>query len=296
MNDVERLGHDRIREAISQCRKPVILVEMHRMFGDILHSTLVVRHFRKTTPNAVVWAISERYAETFATFTPEKLGPHLIVPLPELPDFPKDGPYRVRWVKKARELPRVKRAVGCGVHPWGWKSGSIVDAILLNAGIQKLGWTRAPCLPISVEDQAWAKDFIKSHPVPGPFVALEYRSVSLGSRPVSWYQKLVRNLPVPVVAIGGTRDPKVPGAIDARGCTFRQAKALICRADAFVGCGSGLSVLAASRGCDPPAIELIDHHLSMPALGYRKRGDRHRCMPKASPAEVASAAVAFMGR
>lgn len=115
-------GHEAIRDAVERCRPPVVVVEMLRNFGDVLHSTVVVRHIRKTEPVNVVWAIGERYVGQFKNFSLRELGPHAIAGLPDLPAFPEDADGRVSWVKVAKSLPGVSRASGCGVHPWGWKS------------------------------------------------------------------------------------------------------------------------------------------------------------------------------
>lgn len=276
MGDALDIGHAAIAAAID--KKPAILIEMTRQFGDILHSTLVVRHYRKQHPNhRVVWAISARYVDVFASFTPDQLGPHAIAPLPDLPAFPEDGPARIAWVKEAGNLPDVK-AIGCGVHPWGWACGDIVTAILHNAGIQKLCVPRRPWAPLEQDDLAWAEDFILKHGLQGGFVALEYVSHSLGSQPPALFASLARQLPVPTVSLAAASDPLVPGTIDGRGSTFRQAKALIARSLCFVGCGSGLSVLATSEGCEQPMVEFVGPGLSAVGIGYRPKGPRNVCL------------------
>lgn len=287
MDDLEKLGHDRIEQAVAACKgNSVMVIEMLRQFGDILHSTVVVRHYRKTTNHHIVWAIDERFVPVFADFTPQELGPHAIAALPQLPAYPTDGPYRIAWVEAAKKLPGVASAFGCGVHPWGWERGDIVSAVFNNAGISSLAVPRRPWVPVSVEDVQWAREFVSRQGI-SRHVALEYVSYSLGSRPLSWYQEFVKRVHVPVLALGSKSDPHLPGAVDARGTTFQQAKALIAHAKVFVGCGSGLSVLAAANGCEQPTIELIDQPLSMTGIGYRRLGDRHWCMPAKSPKGVA---------
>lgn len=270
--DAEAVGHAVIEQAVGS--GPAILIEMTRQFGDVLHSTLVVRHYRATQKEKVVWAISEAYADAFSNFVPDVLGPHAIARLPELPPFPDDAPARIAWVRLAAQIPGV-RAIGCGVHPWGWKRGDIVSAILENAGISTLCVPRRPWIPLDAGDIAWADDFVQRNRLANGFLALEYRSLSLGSRDPQWFAALARRLPLPIVTLGARTDPYVANTIDGRGTTFRQAKALITRSSCFVGCGSGLSVLATSDGCEQPMVEFIDPSLSAVGIGYRSQSARH---------------------
>lgn len=288
MNAVEEAGHAAIAAAVDRCARPVIFIEMTRQFGDVLHSTLVVRHLRSTRPDVdVLWGIGNRYADDFSSFTPEHLGPHQIIALPELPEFPNDGPYRVAWVQEAAKLDGVERAFGCGVHPWGWKCGSIVTAVLDNAGIGELAVPRRPWMPIPAEDHEWGRRFVLDHDIAQRFIAFEYVSYSLGVSKEAWFAELARLLPIRCVSLAGAKDPLVPGTIDGRGTTYRQAKELIRRSSCFVGSGSGLSVLASSNGCDAPMIELIDPPLSAVGCGYRPASPKNLCLPTSSPASCA---------
>lgn len=285
----EARGNKAISDAVARVGGPAVVIEMTRQLGDILHSTIVVRHVRASEPGVkVVWAISEKFVDTFSLFTPEQGGPHAVAALPQLPPYPGDGPFRVKWVHAARSLPGVRRALGCGVHPWGWKRGSIVDAILINAGIERLSVPRRPWLPLGAEDVAFAKKFIADHGLGRGFVALEYMSYSLKTKPISWYADLVRSCHLPVVALAAGGEQLVPGAIDGRGTTFRQAKALIAASSCFVGSGSGLGVIAASHGCEQPVVELVGEALSMPGIGYRAAGDRHHNCQDRPVSEVAT--------
>ncbi len=220
---------------------------------------------------SVVWAINEKFVSAFEAFNPRRLGPHAVAPLPDLPAFPKDGLTRVSWVRKAKTLPGIRRAFGCGVHPWGWKRGNIVTAILENAGISKLAVQRRPWLPLTKEDLKWADAFVQTHGLKR-FVTLEYNSYSLATPSLSWFANLVKHLPIRVVSIGASGDPALAGTVDARGTSFRQAKALISRSACFIGIGSGLSVVAATHGCEQPVVEMTSPQLSMVHIGYRRSG------------------------
>jgi hypothetical protein len=272
---VLQAGHDAIAAAVASCRPPVVVVEQHRQFGDILHATIVVRHLRAVLPeHRIVLAICEQYAETLSGFDVGALGPHAYALLPRLPAYPDDASARIAWVQHARTLPGVVRAFGCGPHPWGAGPGSIVDAVLRNAGIDSLVVERRPCLPIRVEDVHSARAFLAERGL-SRYIALEYRSFSYEPLPPAWWESFVRAVGIPVVALAHPEAPMLAGAIDGRATTLRQAKSIIADAACFVGSGSGLSVLAAALGCESPVVENCDPPICMPAIGYRRSGDRH---------------------
>lgn len=289
MDPALQAGHDAIAAAVESLQPPVVVVEMHRQFGDILHATIVVRHLRSALPeHSFVFAICEQYGETLSGFDAGALGPHAYALLPRLPAYPHDAHHRIAWVVRARELPGVVRAFGCGVHPWGSGAGSIVDSVLRNGGISELAVPRRPCLPIRVEDVESARAFLRAHGIER-YVALEYRSFSHDPLPVAWYAAFVRQLRLPVVALAHADAPALPGTIDARATSLRQAKSIIADSTCFVGCGSGLSVLAAAIGCESRVVENCDPAMCLPAIGYRKPGDRHALCQTRSPAELANA-------
>jgi len=260
----EKAGCAAITEAVSRCRPPVIVVEMMRMFGDVLHSTIVVRHYRSARPDAsIVWAISERYVSTFEPWVGP--GPHAIAALPDGVPYPADGPMRVAWVRCAAKLPSVERAIGCGVHPWGWKGGGdIVSAIFRNANISRLAVLRRPWCPWLPEDERWVDSFLQEHRLTH-FAALEFESVSLASLTAGDVSKLVSGVDIPVVALGAPGTALPDGVIDGR-CTFRQARTLIDRATCFIGIGSGLTQLSATTST--PVIEMSPRDLSLQNIGY----------------------------
>lgn len=291
------VGVRSIAETVSRCRSPVIIIEAMRNFGDILHSTSAVRHYRKTFDGSVVWAIEEKYASEFCHFTADELGPHAIAKLPSTPSYPADGPYRLRWLAEARKLPGVVQVVSTSPHPTGWNGNSaslLSDTAIAKAKITHLSVPLKPWLPISDAERSWADGFIENHSLRNGFIALEYFSYSLAPRPSAWYEKLIQLLPLPVVAIAGKSDPAVAGAIDARGCSYRQAKALIAKSNLFIGRGSGLSMVAASGGCQQKVVELIPPFLSMIDLGYRYDRRNHRSMPEAQQGEVARAIIEML--
>jgi len=279
MDDIEKCGHDAIEAAVLRAGSPVVFVEMLRQFGDVLHSTIVVRHIRKSEPDVkVVWAIMEPYVESFEPFVESSLGPHEIVPLPVTKPHPLDCPYRISWVRRAALLKGVKRAFGCGVGTWGWKSGSIVDAVFDNAGIRELSVERRPWLPVDDDDRLFGDEFVETHHLGDGFVTLELAGYSIEIPQLTslWFEQLIHDIRLPVVVLGLSRDGPLPsGAIDGRDITLRKSKVLIQRSSCFVGRGSGLSVLAATNGCEQPVVEVVGREISMVGIGYRRADDRH---------------------
>ena len=292
MSDLEE-GQARIAQAIAQARaaygRNVIFVEHLRNFGDCMHSTVVIRHYRKVIPDCtIVFGVSERYASEFDTLKNTPEGPHFVVGLPHGPQFPDDGPLRVAWTRYAATLPGVYKVVTPSVHPYGWACGTIVDAVLHNAGIKKLEVPRRPILPIDIADYAWADQFMRHYQLTGPYITMEYISYSLKPHSIDWYTDVVRQLRVPVVALAGKGDPLVPGMIDARGCTYRQAKVLIMRSKCFVGCSSGNGLLAVSEGCETPMVEVAEPHMTHKAVGYLSQRPYEITGYNRTPADVAS--------
>lgn len=277
MSDLED-GNRKIVAGVELARqlypnRPIFVLEMLRMFGDICHSTIVLRHYRKTCPDAIiVWCISERYIsefETLKSLLPTD-GPHVIVGLPHGPQYPYDGPLRVAWTKFAATLPGVAKVITPAVHPYGWKSGNLADAIFQNAGITKLAVPCRPVLPLDITDYIWADKFMGQHNLLGPYVTMEYISYSLKVHDLSWYAKLIPLIKHPVVIFGGKNEPipQCANIIDARGCTYRQAKVLIIRSKCFVGCASGNGLLTVSEGCETGMVEIVEPHISFKALGF----------------------------
>ena len=272
MSDLE-VGKERITQAIAQARaqygRNVIFVEHLRNFGDCMHSTIVIRHYRKTIPDCtIVFGISEKYVSEFETLKSLPDGPHIIVGLPHGPQFPDDGPLRVAWTRYTATLPGVYKVVTPSVHPYGWRCGSMSEAIFHNADIKKLEVPRRPVLPIDIADYAWADSYMRHFQLTGNYVTMEYLSYSLKPHSLEWYTDLVKRIKCPVVGLAGKNEPLVAGMVDARGCTYRQAKVLIMRSKCFVGCASGNGLLTVSEGCETPMVEIVEPHISYRALGY----------------------------
>ena len=261
MSNIED-GIKRINKAVSHYKEysndKIIFIEGLRNFGDTLHSSLVVRHYRKIYPNhLILWGISERYYKEFDNYA--QLIGVVVFPLPHNVD-PDD---RRKWKKHCDNLKLFKSIFPlCAVTGWNI-GGNIVDNVLHNAGIKKLSVPRKPFFPHGIEDYQWCDNFIINNNLKGKkFIALEYNSYTLSQPPhnnlwsVDKYNNLLKNIQFPVINIGSERDRELNCGIDARGCTWKQAKVLIERSACMIGCGSGLSVLASCDGMKTKVFEL----------------------------------------
>ena len=75
MNLIER-SKEIIKKVVDGYKWPIkdtIFIEGLKNFGDCLHVSMIVNHYRKTNPSShIVWAISEKYFDLSAV--------HLTVP------------------------------------------------------------------------------------------------------------------------------------------------------------------------------------------------------------------------
>ena len=161
---------DAIDIAARQGGLDAIYIQHLRNFGDVLHSSMVVRHYRAAFPKKrIIWGISENYVEHFKPFSQK-----LDVMIFGLPHAGEPGD-RVRWANHAKT--KFKTVITPSVCPFGWKiAGNIVDNVLYNAGIKNLVVPRCPFFPHTPADEAWANEFLSGHEVPRQFVTLEYKS------------------------------------------------------------------------------------------------------------------------
>ena len=260
MNLVEK-SKEIIKKVIAGYNWPIkdtIFIEGHRNFGDCLHVSMIVNHFRKVHPTShIIWAVSERYFEQFESFTAQV--PCVVFPLPH--DLTPDDRQEIK--KWSSNIGFLKTIFPC-VAVSGWtQSGNIVDNILFNAGIKELKVPRKPVFPHEIEDYQWHDQFIIKNGLLGrPYIVLEYNSYTLSKPPhnATWsidtYNEMLSKFSIPVVYVGSLSDPKLNYGFDARGCTWKQAKVMIQRAKLMIGCGSGLSMLSACSDINTPLIEI----------------------------------------
>lgn len=235
-----------------------------RNFGDCLHTSIAVNHYAKT--HNVIWALSERYIDEFK---------HIGVP--------RIGLVHDATLSERQAL--IRRLVDAkydGIYPCtgdvGWKDGpSIADAFLFNAGVNNLSVPRKPLIPIGPEDHMFARQFLKKHDLSDrSFICLEYHSYTLSEPPhsippVAFWNDILKDAHRRVVFIAAGDIEPLSYGTDARGVTFRQAKALIWHSKFFMGIGAGLTVLATSDGLNMPLYEVgVSWPHSVRGCGYYK--------------------------
>lgn len=261
MTDLIKEGSIRLQKLLDHYQWPVnktIFIEGLKNFGDVLHSSMVVRHYKNSYPDhMVVWGISERYYKQFDEYA-ELVG---VVVLP----LPHDATPEVRqnWKKEFESFKLFKSIFPlCAVSGFD-KPGHIVDNVLHNADIKRLTVPKRPYFPHSTKDYSWHDSFCTKNKLKGRgYVVLEYNSYTLSKPPhnITWspekYNELIKHINYPVVWTAAKTDPALEGGIDARGITWRQAKVMIERSGCVVGCGSGISVLSCCDGLNPYVIEI----------------------------------------
>jgi len=259
MSDFEK-GIETINKALDHYKWPknkTIFIEGLRNFGDVLHSSMVVRHYKKKYPDhMILWGISERYYKQFDEYA--QLVGVVVVPLPHTtPEI------RQQWKQHSSKFGLFKSLFPlCAVSGYD-RPGNIVDNVLYNAEITKLLVPKRPYFPHSIKDYSWHDNFIIKNGLKGKkYVVLEYNSYTLSKPPhnITWgidkYNTLVENINFPVIWTASKDDPELIGGVDARGITWRQAKVMIERSKCVVGCGSGISVLSCCDGLNPYVIEI----------------------------------------
>lgn len=235
--------------------KEATLVVQNRNFGDTLHSSVIVRHY-KSLGNKIIWAMSEKFVGE------HRLNPYAdkIVGLPHACE--RWGcSYRTRLQKHVDDMFKMV------IVPFGKfrKSAFLPDVASMYfdaAGIQKLSVPRRPIFATNNNDKH------RSRMLQFDYVFIEHVHTRR-EWDIEGIRRVMNIIKLPVVYSGSMNDPELPGGIDHRGCTFREAKELIKRAKVFVGCGSGLSMIAASEGIRTPMIE-VGVRFTIAASGYRK--------------------------
>lgn len=270
--DVFQSGVDVILKAVDHYKWPkekTIFIEGLKNFGDVLHASVVVRHYKRKYPDfMIMWGVSDKYYKQFDEYA--ALVGVVVIPMPHgaTPEI------RQNWKKKFSSFGFFKSIFPlCAVSGYD-RPGNIVDNVLYNAEIDKLLVPRKPYFPHSNHDYAWHDQFCKRHNLKGKkYVVLEYNSYTLSKPPhnVTWpidkYNEMLKHIEYPVVWTAAFEDPPLEKGIDARGISWRQAKVMIERSGCVVGCGSGLSVLSCCEGLNSYVIEInIGEPLSVKSI------------------------------
>jgi len=239
-------------EAITKVvNKDDIYIQSVQMFGDTLHATVVVNHYRKKFPKKrIVWGVGEKYASEYDTLH-KMINNVVIVPLPHTIADDTGNQIRRNWIKQSG----AHISKGPCVSVSGFASaGDIATNVFINGGISKLLVERKTVFPLDTKDVKFAKAFIeKNDLVNKKFVALEYNSVTFSGPPhfLTWnpekYESVIKSAKYPVVYLGSKKDPKLSHGID----------------------GSGLTMVAASKGTNTPIAEVnIGSMINMRGCGY----------------------------
>jgi len=267
-----------------------LVVSSSKQFGDVLHASLVVRHYWTTNPTRpLVWLISERYLDEFRgyPYATEIIGlPHKL----ETKD-------RCQLAASLRSQGYQVIQPLCSESGWPAGASDIASAVLVNAGIKRLMVPRKTILPIDDQDRQWAREFLKSKGCEGRYVTLEYNSYTLSKPPhnstwpVEKYNQFVNGLNIKCVNLRGPNDPVLARGADGV-CSFRQAKALIEGSSLFIGCGSGLTMIAASEGLRTRILEIgIGNPISMRGCKYSEYSESRG----GTPAQLASQVNRLVG-
>lgn len=260
---------------VASGKSPKILVKVAKNLGDSLHGQVIIRHYRQLHPNAcIVFLTEEGYYNVHElnrdidkTFLlPRKLTPQ----------------SRLAMWDIIKNNPAVDISIIPAINPFravhkenDWSTNNIADQYLRNAGIvgEPLGGRRIE-IAIDESDRMFAAKALAGLNR-DKLIVFEYMSYST---PPVWdrahyarFVKAAARLGFKCVSLAGAQEPVIPGAIDMRGTTWRQAAALIGSADRFVGCGSGMSMLAVGSNPKPIIFEIdVPENVTLEGCGYAK--------------------------
>lgn len=273
--DIIKGSIDIVEHAVANYSNPLI-IESTKQMGDAIHNSIVVRHYRKMYPTRnIIWLLSEKYIEPFKYYKHATS----IVGLPH--GLTLDD--RRELCKSLRtKFEVLAPCVGVsGEHTFG----SIANQFFYNAKIKSLMVPRRPVLPLGEEDIQFAQEFRKKHNLKR-YICLEYNSFSFerkikgGIWPLEYYQEFLDRIKVPVIWLAHSDAPALKHGIDGRNTTWRQAAALIKISNLFIGCGSGLTMVASTEGIETPILEVnIGPSITMKGCGYKNSIDLHKQTP-----------------
>jgi len=259
----------------SSGKSPTILVEQNRNMGDTLHLTPIIRHYRTLHPTAAIaFVVAKDYLNV------HEFNPHI----DQLFGIPKLNPQdRIKLRRHILTYTDIDKIIAPSIFPYGevwpelkWVHANIADQYFHNAGIpnaQPLGGRRLEvCL--HPEDEAWAERIATGHQLTKRnSCVLEYNSYS--GQPawrVDHFKRFVNRCNahgIKCISVCGAGEAPIPGSINCSGITWRQTVALLSRVAAFVGIGSGLTMLAAAANPTPHILEIcIEDSINMSGCGY----------------------------
>lgn len=241
--------------------------------GDTMHGQPIIRHYRNLYPNAaIVYMVEDKYASVHEYDTN-------IDKVATLPNG-LDNKTRLALWDRIKSNVQVDKAIIPAINPFqalykqnAWCHKNIADQYFHNAGILDLNplGGREIEVKYDAQDKAVADRLLSGRG--SKLIALEY--VSYSTAPV-WklptytaFVQLAAQRGYKCLAIAGKHEPLIPGAVDCRGISWRQTVALLSQVQYVIGCGSGITVLAAASRPQPKILELdIPEDVTIAGCGY----------------------------
>ena len=240
--------------------------------GDTMHGQPIIRHYRNLHPNAaIVYMVEEKYANVHEYDTN----------IDKLVLLPNGLDNKVRLALWDRIKSNVQiHSIIPAINPFqslykqnAWCHKNIADQYFHNAGIldlKPLGGREIE-VKYDAQDKAVADRLLKDRG--SKLIALEY--ISYSTMPV-WkmptytaFVQLAAQRGYRCLSIAGKHEPLIPGTVDCRGITWRQTVALLSQVQYVIGCGSGITVLAAASRPQPKILELdIPEDVTIAGCGY----------------------------
>jgi len=268
---------DKAKKFLLKSGKPtLILVEGNRNQGDVLHHTVILHHYRTIYPEAcIVFIVGDVY------YNAHEFNPHadkiMAIPVME----PKER-IALRKHLLTFEADGIK-IIAPSIHPYRavwkeleWTLPNIADQYLKNAGIKELACPKRLIVKITKDDEEWADSFLRRNKLKSNATfGFEFKSYS---RTPIWppanYEKMVYKLKskgINCICFCGLKERPIRYSISGAGVTWRQTVALLNRIPVFIGCGSGVTMLAAAAKNQPKIVEIcIPDSTSMQGCGYAK--------------------------
>lgn len=278
---------------------PRILIKIARNLGDTLHSQPIINYYRKQHPNACIAFLCEQRFHGVHEYNKNINGLFL------LPNKMEVQARLAMW-DPIKNNKNVDIAIIPAINPfqalhpenkWKQPHPNIVEQFIINAGIQAYTSAKSPVeVIIDDNDRRWADDFARRHNLGEKAMGLEYLSYSI---PLAWnqatYKQFVQLMNMKgwqCVAFAGAGEAFIPGAIDARGATWRQTVALMGKLKYFLGCASGNTMLALSSRPQPHLIELnVPEDCLAINTGYVLPGNTSVNLVRPTPSQVAAMIV-----
>lgn len=238
-----------------------------------MHGQPIIRHYRSAFPGAAIaYLVEEKYRNVHEYDSN-------IDYLVNLPNG-LDNKVRLALWDIIKKNPAIDIGIVPAINPFQalhkenvWCHKNIADQYFHNAGITDLKPLGGRQIEVKYDEQdkTVADRLLKDRGE--KLIAIEY--ISYSTAPV-WklptytaFVQLAAQRGFRCLSIAGKHEPIIPGTIDCRGITWRQTAALLSKVQYVVGCGSGITVLAAAARPQPKILELdIPEDVTIAGCGY----------------------------